>query len=1331
MAIVGTAFVVVRALTDQVRRDIRAGFASAEPVAEAEGRKIGQSLSDGVREGMRAGAGSSGGKTLIDSILGSNFAREARAANDAWVTLIDTGYALGPAIAVAVSSISALVVSLGTLIAQLSAATPALFVFASGVSAVVQAASVLKLAFSGVAAAISQGTKAAAGGGASAAAATAANARRVEDARRRLALAIEAAAEAEERANRQVIESFKDYQDAAEAVDEAVRNLAKARRQAAEDAQQLNFDAEEAALNEQEALLTLQDARERLNAVKDLPPNERAYKEAQLALQQADLEYRRAVDRNRDLADAQDEANAKGIDGADNVVAASDDVVNAKEREAEAYQNYQDAVVSASRAERDALRAIEDARQNLADALKAQADGAGAAAGAASAYQQALAKLSPAARRFVEFIVGLRPEIDKLKAAAGINLFPALETSIQKFVDNLFPRLIPLLQGTGRVLGEVALRFADIFTGSAFLDGFERVWKSNDKLISNVGNTVINLAEGFFKLLDAIRPVAEEFGAWIETISGDWAKNLSVAQARDTFVEAARIAKILGATVGDLGKGFGSFYRAATGPGSGGELLLNSFRESAATFRNFMARVEKSGELASFLKGAATNAQALGRLFVRIVKVFGGLADNKGIAETADALGPAVDSIGRMADTLTSAGPSLAGFITKIARLLEILTDSEAIKNFFGVLSGGADIAIKVFTAPGAQQILLFLSSILGFVRGAALIGKVLKFFGLSFAGIGIKALSAVKAFIGFKKALGRIGSGGFKNFFKGLVDGSAEARKEFEKQMKVDKLKKDAVEGVGKGAKKGARGLHEMEKGSKGIRGAFGRAKGALADFKNRLGGITKEGRHVRKSLDDAGKSGGKKFSGGLKKGLGKAAGIFGLVLGGLATLSTLGAEQIDQLADTITGVIEKLPEIINGIAAKLPGLISSLAAALPGILNSLVAALPAVIGAITSALPQIVSTIADALPSIINLLVTAAPLIITAIVNALPTLITAILKAIPQIITGLVKALPAVIKALVKAIPEVISAIIKAVPDIIEAIIKALPEIVTALIGAVAELAQALVDALGPLATDVWSWLTDSLSTAWENIVSFFTVTVAGFISDLPKKLANLGKKAWEFILTGIKTYWRLVTGFYSTIFNFIKDLPSRFLRGAGKIWEFLSTKIKDVWKTVKGYWDGTIWPFITGLPGKVGTAIKGVWDGFAQSFKDALNTIIRAWNNFGIEIKFPDNLPIPFNFLSGRGFSLATPNIPTLASGGTALATKGGTLVRVAEAGKDERIEPLDKDGLSKRDKAMIKLLAGERGVNSLTVNVYPSPGMDERDIAAKVSREISKQMRVGGR
>jgi hypothetical protein len=67
-------------------------------------------------------------------------------------------------------------------------------------------------------------------------------------------------------------------------------------------------------------------------------------------------------------------------------------------------------------------------------------------------------------------------------------------------------------------------------------------------------------------------------------------------------------------------------------------------------------------------------------------------------------------------------------------------------------------------------------------------------------------------------------------------------------------------------------------------------------------------------------------------------------------------------------------------------------------------------------------------------------------------------------------------------------------------------------------------------------------------------------------------------------------------------------------------------------------------------------------------------------------------------------------------------------IGEAGKAERVEPLDADGLSKRDKAMIDFMSGgARG--GTTINVYPSAGMDERQLAELVSRKLAQTMRKG--
>jgi hypothetical protein len=160
----------------------------------------------------------------------------------------------------------------------------------------------------------------------------------------------------------------------------------------------------------------------------------------------------------------------------------------------------------------------------------------------------------------------------------------------------------------------------------------------------------------------------------------------------------------------------------------------------------------------------------------------------------------------------------------------------------------------------------------------------------------------------------------------------------------------------------------------------------------------------------------------------------------------------------------------------------------------------------------------------------------------------------------------------------------------------------------------------------------------------------------------------------------------------------------------------------------WDSIV-ATVKGLPGRIRAAASGLWDGIKDSFKNAINYIIERWNALQFNLRFPDKIfGIPLGPLAGRGFTLDTPDIKKLAEGGVVMPSAGGTLATIGEAGRPERVEPLDPDGLSKRDKAMIEMLSGGRG-SGINITINPSAGMDERELASIVSRQIAFQLRKG--
>jgi hypothetical protein len=143
--------------------------------------------------------------------------------------------------------------------------------------------------------------------------------------------------------------------------------------------------------------------------------------------------------------------------------------------------------------------------------------------------------------------------------------------------------------------------------------------------------------------------------------------------------------------------------------------------------------------------------------------------------------------------------------------------------------------------------------------------------------------------------------------------------------------------------------------------------------------------------------------------------------------------------------------------------------------------------------------------------------------------------------------------------------------------------------------------------------------------------------------------------------------------------------------------------------------------GIAGAVGSAFRIVMN----VVKGAINALISLWNNSLGRLKISLPKIGPFG-----GGTIGFPTIPQLAEGGIIKASPGGTIARIGEAGRPERVEPLDPDGLSRRDKAMIQLLAGKTSGASNVINVYPSQGMNESELASMISRQIAFQLRRGG-
>jgi phage-related protein len=760
MAVIGDAYIVVRALTKGFKETVEKDLKGMGGLGE----RAGKDLSDGLNRGSRRGGG-------LKGIITPQFDKEAERARLLFRKLTIAGNFLVPAITGVLGAIGALGSGLFVLVGVLGNAAKSSIVLVAALGALAQAAITVKLAFQGVGDAIRAGNEAGEDG-VDTTDAQAAAARRLRDARLALKRLLEeekpeALAEARERAVR-AEESAADallnteratrtYNEAQRRSLRALANLNKAREDAREKIKQLRFELEGGAISEKKARLEFEKARDSLQRVQDLPPNSRARQEAELAFAEADLNLRKAIDRNQSLKKEEEASTKAGVEGAQDVVDAKQDILDAQQAET-------DAGIAATKAIRDAARARAEADKAAAAAAAggsverelnrriaaareevqlAQQAAAKAASGGIDKYRKALEKLSPEAQAFVKFIVSQKDAFDGLRAAAGRDLFPKLETALTIIIGS-FKALEPLIQATGDILGNLATDFANAFFQGAGFERLKSVWSTNNGLLDALGTTVINLLEGLVILLVAAEPLITAFGDWARETSEAWKNTLLLKSGTgELAAEFANIQSKISALAGIFGtykEAFGEAFAVINAPGGAGDQLLSYFQTAADEFLAFIQAGSADGSLDTFFKDSVTN-------FTKVLDILGAIVEDLLILGASPGLGQFLDGILGATDAFGDLGEAISGedgpvaklgeFIELFATLIKNTTENGALNAFFGTLNNALTSVNAILENETVKAILTAIAPILGFALAFGAVFRTVKFFGNVIKGVG------------------------------------------------------------------------------------------------------------------------------------------------------------------------------------------------------------------------------------------------------------------------------------------------------------------------------------------------------------------------------------------------------------------------------------------------------------------------------------------------------------------------------------------------------------------------------------------------------------------
>jgi hypothetical protein len=399
--------------------------------------------------------------------------------------------------------------------------------------------------------------------------------RGVQDAYIQAGISIKSALEAQTRAEQNLTQ-------AQEQASLAQQSLTAARQAAQRQIESLTLAVEDGALAERQAQLDIQQAKQSLDQTLANPTA------TTLQRQQAQLGYDQAVQqlkdiqvRNQQNAEDKAAADAKGVNGSDQVQAAQRGVVQATQAVATAQQGVADADSNVTEVRRQnaekiaqATQALTDAQQNQAEAARSgaesiekaqegvvtaqraltgalaqQAAQQSATSSSASKLAQDMSKLSPAGQEFARFVHDdLEPKVKSLQATAQQGLLPGVETGLRAMFP-IFPEINSLVGSVASAIGNLAAR-----TGSALNDPFWRgfisfVQSEAGPTINTFGIIVGNLAHGFAGLLIAFKPVWDQMGQGLVSMTQKFADFGEHAGTNSSFQQFLTYVKTEGPVV--------------------------------------------------------------------------------------------------------------------------------------------------------------------------------------------------------------------------------------------------------------------------------------------------------------------------------------------------------------------------------------------------------------------------------------------------------------------------------------------------------------------------------------------------------------------------------------------------------------------------------------------------------------------------------------------------------------------------------------------------------------------------------------------------------------
>lgn len=539
----------------------------------------------------------------------------------------------------------------------------------------------------------------------------------------RSALAAEAntranVADAARRAALQVTDAVQRVKDAQQTLTDAERDalqvrkdLTRAQTEAKQNLEDLASQVKSNALDQRQAVLDVADAQKALQKVlKD--PKATAEQRAQ-----AQLTYERQVQqlddlrvRGQRLAAEQADANKKGVNGSDQVVAARQRIAAADRKVIDSQRGVAQAQASAAEArraqqtqERQGAYQLAQASQAVVAAQRALAQAstqAGVAGGSAlQKLNQEMAKLSPNARTLVKTLFGLKGPFDELRKFVQDRLLEGVSGQVKDLAQKWLPPLHGILGGLADRLNGFADGLFKAFGNNTFIKNIRDAVAGFGDMIARIGRAMPGFIDAFGRIASASVPVLRYIGdliGGIVTKFSDWIRAADKTGSLKSFMKdaAASLHQIF-----DIG---GLVFRLI------GELVQILFPQSKQASAGFLGGVEDTLKKIVGWLADPQNQQKV-RAWVAAVSEFVKKVTTEWIPQAIIWINVISGWVG-----------TVAGWINSVRRFVSALVAafSNAYTQVSGIING-----LRGFIAGQVATIIRFLQSLRDFVSISVVAG--------------------------------------------------------------------------------------------------------------------------------------------------------------------------------------------------------------------------------------------------------------------------------------------------------------------------------------------------------------------------------------------------------------------------------------------------------------------------------------------------------------------------------------------------------------------------------------------------------------------------------